>query len=704
MKKIFTTLLLATSFALNAQDRQNPDNVSHSVMVAPVPCSGIAVGKAGEIHPVSAEDRLGYPPLPAAHQAFIDSVKAAKMLQNDAAEGAGGVRQKTTAVRPVMGVNFMGTAYTGANPSDASIAICDSGYIVSVANNVISFFKSNGTMLFQNRISSFLPYAGINVTHPQVIYDTHNDRFIFVCQDYPIVDTGKLYISFSRSYNPSASTGWYCYRLYGNPAFSNGFDLPKIGVNDSELFITGNLYSSSSSYTSFVQPIIQQVDKLAGYAGAGLSSIYYPYVAGGTFGLVPVTNGQSASIRTGMHIISTNNYGGSSVNIYHISGNLRSAPTVTYSTTSATTYTVPSNARQLGTALTLQTSDCRVQNAFILDSIIHFVFSTDGGSGTSGIAYNRLDLRSTVNTSTVLSTSGIDYAYPTVASYATTSTNPSVMIGFCASGSTIYPELRAVNCDSSMSWSATSLIHAGAGYAGTAAAGVFPWGAYCGSSRKHNSTAPSVWMTGGFGSATHNWDTWVAEIHDAITTPCPIPTGLFANAITTTGVALHWTAVGGAINYNIQYKPSSSSTWTSTTSAVTNKTLTGLIPDTHYDYQVQTMCSDSSVGTFSSSDTFTTKRATIGISELEQRISGSVYPNPATGSFTVEFNVPDAGTVAVEVTDVTGRVVCSLFSGNVNAGENVMTFERGRLPAGVYMLLLKADSKVTWHKKLVIAE
>src|SRR5678810_493732 len=50
---------------------------------------------------------------------------------------------------------------------------------------------------------------------------------------------------------------------------------------------------------------------------------------------------------------------------------------------------------------------------------------------------------------------------------------------------------------------------------------------------------------------------------------CGIPTGLTSSSITATSATVRWTAVSAAVSYNLQWKPSSSSTWTTITGVTT---------------------------------------------------------------------------------------------------------------------------------------
>ena len=73
------------------------------------------------------------------------------------------------------------------------------------------------------------------------------------------------------------------------------------------------------------------------------------------------------------------------------------------------------------------------------------------------------------------------------------------------------------------------------------------------------------------------------------------------------------------------------------------------------------------------------------------------YPNPVTGSATIQYEIPAAGPVELAVYDILGREVRSLVSENVRAGRHALTWdtrdETGRaIASGVYMVSLTSPS------------
>ena len=77
---------------------------------------------------------------------------------------------------------------------------------------------------------------------------------------------------------------------------------------------------------------------------------------------------------------------------------------------------------------------------------------------------------------------------------------------------------------------------------------------------------------------------------------CNAPAGLTASSITTTGATVSWTAVSGAVNYDVDYKLTSSGTWTNAATATTSVSvaISGLTAATVYDWRVRTNCSSGS--------------------------------------------------------------------------------------------------------------
>jgi hypothetical protein len=165
---------------------------------------------------------------------------------------------------------------------------------------------------------------------------------------------------------------------------------------------------------------------------------------------------------------------------------------------------------------------------------------------------------------------------------------------------------------------------------------------------------------------------------------CASPTGLTASVITTES-AIAWTAVSGAVSYDVDYKVSSSATWinAATGTTATSVTLTGLITGTTYDYRVRTNCASGSsaysaaqfttTGTVTctaptglTSSAVTSTGATVSWTAVSGALSydvdyklnsSSTWTNVATG--TTSTSVPLSGLTAATLYDWRVRANCS---------------------------------------------
>ncbi|MBI2731055.1 MAG: fibronectin type III domain-containing protein, partial [Sphingobacteriales bacterium] len=104
-----------------------------------------------------------------------------------------------------------------------------------------------------------------------------------------------------------------------------------------------------------------------------------------------------------------------------------------------------------------------------------------------------------------------------------------------------------------------------------------------------------------------------SQLFTTLVDPCNTPTNVAASAITDVNATISWTAVSGAINYDLQYKTSASTVWTTISgTASTSYTLTGLNASTSYDFQVKTNCSANG-SSYSLKQSFTTLAPPCGI-------------------------------------------------------------------------------------------
>jgi hypothetical protein len=89
-------------------------------------------------------------------------------------------------------------------------------------------------------------------------------------------------------------------------------------------------------------------------------------------------------------------------------------------------------------------------------------------------------------------------------------------------------------------------------------------------------------------------------------------------------------------------------------------------------------------------------------SALPEEMSLTSYPNPTGGQATVEYALPEARKVTLEVYDVLGRRVATLADGKKQAGRHEASLQAGDLPSGVYFGRLEAGGETRTQKITVV--
>jgi PKD repeat protein len=94
--------------------------------------------------------------------------------------------------------------------------------------------------------------------------------------------------------------------------------------------------------------------------------------------------------------------------------------------------------------------------------------------------------------------------------------------------------------------------------------------------------------------------------------------------------------------------------------------------------------------------------ANVGVEDMESALNMNVFPNPADGTAFISFDMVERADVTVELTDLVGRKISSVYSGELSAGEQKFEIaEAGSLTAGMYLVTLNVDGH-TFTKKLMV--
>jgi hypothetical protein len=100
-------------------------------------------------------------------------------------------------------------------------------------------------------------------------------------------------------------------------------------------------------------------------------------------------------------------------------------------------------------------------------------------------------------------------------------------------------------------------------------------------------------------------------------------------------------------------------------------------------------------------DTSNAITSTLGVEELSNNCSITVYPNPFHGSTNISVNLSKASVVSLSVTDMVGQKVYEINNGSIDAGTHIYTFDGSQLQSGIYYFTVKAGENVVTRKMII---
>ena len=91
-----------------------------------------------------------------------------------------------------------------------------------------------------------------------------------------------------------------------------------------------------------------------------------------------------------------------------------------------------------------------------------------------------------------------------------------------------------------------------------------------------------------------------------------------------------------------------------------------------------------------------------GIEEFSIISDVLVRPNPLSSKGTVSFILKDAAYIQIDIFDLTGKVVKTIYAQHLNQGEFEVNFTTNDLTEGLYLIVLNAGSKISSKKIFVL--
>lgn len=147
---------------------------------------------------------------------------------------------------------------------------------------------------------------------------------------------------------------------------------------------------------------------------------------------------------------------------------------------------------------------------------------------------------------------------------------------------------------------------------------------------------------------------------------------------------------GQSVTFSVPSQPNVNYQWQSTTGTLTGgNSYTATTADKYWVTAVNTstFCQNTSS---KKTVVVNCRLADNQTSDISARFFTNVYPNPASNQSNLYFELPENRMVIVQMFDMTGRKVISLFNGELEAGAHEISIDAGSYPAGVYFVRVDA--------------
>lgn len=180
----------------------------------------------------------------------------------------------------------------------------------------------------------------------------------------------------------------------------------------------------------------------------------------------------------------------------------------------------------------------------------------------------------------------------------------------------------------------------------------------------------------------------VGTSSNTVVTVNPVPTAAGALGSLAGTVATFTNTSTGATSYSWNFGDLSSSSATSPVHAYA----------TNGNYTVTLIASNGSC-----SDTITFNLlVNVGVEEIQTIAGVNLYPNPVSQEATIDVNLNEATNVSVFVYDITGKVVATVYNGQMDAGMTTLKVDASNLEAGIYFTAIVSDNAKKTLKMVVV--
>ena len=419
---------------------------------------------------------------------------------------------------PVLSTNFEGTIQDFSIPCDAMVA-AGPNHVISTGNSTIRIRTKAGAIVQTVRADVFF---GSRFTSdyfdPKVIYDVIRRRFVILYDE--LVDGVEANYFVAISQTPDATGGWYIYQfnmqLDGGNGTTNWSDFPGLGIDDSCMYMTANMFTFPVTGATFQYVKTRVTDRAAMYAGQPVGWVDILGVPGGV--VTPFTLKPCLSMsHTSEEFLIINPFaGGSTLALYHITGGPSNPVLDNVAFLPVSGFSAPPDAPQKdcsGTNSKIKVGDARTHDPVWRDGYLyatHTIGVNINSTNVSAIRYYKVNTQTTsIVTDETFGADQTWYFYPAV----TVDAAGSVYFSFGRSNANEYVSAYYSGKRRTDTNIEPSLLLKPGGLAYRCGSSQ-RWGDYDGVSIDPSDTSDtksSAWPVGLWAKGTNTWASWIGN-------------------------------------------------------------------------------------------------------------------------------------------------------------------------------------------------
>jgi hypothetical protein len=273
-------------------------------------------------------------------------------------------------------------------------------HLMVMLNTQVRIQTKTGTNISTVSLSNFWSSLGGSVFDPKILYDPIHGRWIAVCDANPASTTSRVYFAISSTNDPTGQ--WSFYSIDADPADTVWADYPGVGVNNTWVAITNNMFRVSPPQ-SFRGAKMWVIDKASALVPGGpITLTVFPQGfdnSGGVYGFT-LQPCQTFGTESTLYIVDNSGWSSSGTFLVRLSRITGTGTSPSWSVVPGSLFSnsglffvtnnfnyAQVNANQLGTDSLIATNDPRMLNAVFRNSRIWCTHS--GGLPVAPSASNR---------------------------------------------------------------------------------------------------------------------------------------------------------------------------------------------------------------------------------------------------------------------------------------------------------------------------